>query len=28
VGKQDFAAIQLHPDTFHGEWNYAITPRS
>jgi Rhodopirellula transposase DDE domain len=28
VGKQDFAAIQLHPDTFHGEWNYSIMPRS
>ena len=27
VGKQEFAAIQLRPDTFHGEWNYAITPR-
>ena len=27
VGKQEFAAIQLHPDTFHGEWNYTITPR-
>ena len=28
VGKQEFAAIQLHPDAFHGEWNYTITPRS
>ena len=28
VGKHEFAAIQLRPDTFHGEWNYAITPRS
>jgi len=28
VGKQEFAAIQLRPDAFHGEWNYAITPRS
>jgi hypothetical protein len=28
VGKQEFAAIQLRPDPFHGEWNYAITPRS
>jgi transposase len=28
VGKQEFAAIQLRPDTFHGEWNYTITPRS
>ena len=27
VGKQEFAAIQLHPHTFHGEWNYTITPR-
>ena len=28
VGKQEFAAIQLRTDTFHGEWNYAIFPRS
>ena len=28
VGKQDFAAIDLRPDTFHGEWNYVIVPRS
>jgi Rhodopirellula transposase DDE domain len=27
VGKQEFATIQLRPDLFHGEWNYAITPR-
>ena len=27
VGKQEFAAIQLRPDTFHGEWNYTIAPR-
>jgi hypothetical protein len=27
VGKQEFTAIQLHPDTFHGEWNYTILPR-
>jgi len=27
VGKQEFAAIQLRADTFHGEWNYAILPR-
>ena len=27
VGKQEFAAIQLRTDTFHGEWNYAILPR-
>jgi transposase len=26
VGKQEFAAIQLHPDSFHGEWNYTIMP--
>ena len=26
VGKQEFAAIQLHPDSFHGEWNYTIIP--
>jgi transposase len=28
VGKQEFAAIQLHPDSFHGEWNYTIMPGS
>jgi transposase len=28
VGKQEFAAIHLHPDNFHGEWNYTITPSS
>jgi hypothetical protein len=28
VGKLEFAAIQLRPDTFHGEWNYTITPHS
>jgi Cysteine-rich CPXCG len=24
----DFSAIQIRTDTFHGEWNYAILPRS
>jgi hypothetical protein len=24
VGKEEFAAIHLRPDNFHGEWNYAI----
>ena len=28
VGKGEFTAIQLHPDTFHGEWNYTIMPHS
>ncbi len=28
VGKKEFASIQIHQDTFHGEWNYAISPRS
>jgi hypothetical protein len=28
VGKEEFIAIQLHPDTFHGDWNYTIMPRS
>ena len=28
VSKPEFAAIQLYPDTFHGEWNYTIMPRS
>jgi len=28
VGKQEFAAIKLHPAIFHGEWNYTIMPYS
>ena len=28
VSKQQFAALQLRTDTFHGEWNYTIMPRS
>jgi hypothetical protein len=28
VSKQEFVAIELRPDSFHGEWNYAIRPRS
>jgi DDE family transposase len=28
VGKQEFAAIQMRTDNFHGEWNYTILPRS
>ena len=28
VSKAEFAAIQLRPDAFHGEWNYLITPRN
>ena len=28
VSKAEFATIQLRPDTFHGEWNYFIAPRS
>lgn len=27
VGEEEFATIQLISDTFHGEWNYSITPR-
>ena len=27
VSKQEFATIQLRPDSFHGEWNYTIMPR-
>jgi hypothetical protein len=26
VGKQEFATIQLRPDSFHGEWNYTVMP--
>ena len=27
VSNQQFAAISLEPDEFHGEWNYKISPR-
>ena len=27
VGKKEFSAIQLRPESFHGEWNYTILPR-
>jgi hypothetical protein len=27
VSKEDFAAIRLCPDSFHGDWNYVIQPR-
>ena len=27
VSKKEFAAIDLQPDSFHGEWNYTILPR-
>jgi hypothetical protein len=26
VSKDDMKALNLHPDTFHGEWNYIIRP--
>jgi transposase len=28
VAHDDFAAIQLQPAKFHGDWNYAVAPRS
>jgi hypothetical protein len=28
VSDQQFAAVNLHPASFHGEWNYAILPAS
>ena len=28
VSKAEFATIRLHPDAFHGDWNYTITPRT
>ena len=27
VSDEEMATINLYPDTFHGEWNYAIRPR-
>jgi hypothetical protein len=26
VSDAEFAAVQLQPATFHGDWNYSITP--
>ena len=28
VTKDDMKGINLHPDKFHGEWNYVIRPRT
>jgi hypothetical protein len=28
VSQAEFATIRLHPDTFHGDWNYSIIPRT
>ncbi len=28
VSKTEFATIQLHPDAFHGDWNYSIKPQT
>jgi hypothetical protein len=28
VAHDDFAAIQLQPAKFHGDWNYTVAPRS
>ncbi len=28
VSQADFTAIDLRPDSFHGDWNYSIQPRS
>ena len=27
VSKADFAALNIEPSTFHGDWNYVIKPR-
>jgi Rhodopirellula transposase DDE domain len=27
ISKVAFAALNLNPDRFHGDWNYAISPR-
>jgi hypothetical protein len=26
VSKKQIAEINIHPDSFHGEWNYTIRP--
>ena len=28
VSDEEFAAVRLYPNSFHGEWNYAIRPHS
>ena len=28
VTNAELAAVNLHPDAFHPEWNYSIKPRS
>ncbi|EQD75100.1 rhodopirellula transposase [mine drainage metagenome] len=28
VSDEEFAAIRLDRDSFHGEWNYTITPNT
>jgi hypothetical protein len=28
VTDQEFAAIHIDRDSFHGEWNYVITPNT
>ncbi len=28
ISKTEMATINLHPDSFHGDWNYVIKPRS
>ena len=27
ITEAEMARVQLRPDTFHGDWNYAILPR-
>jgi len=27
VSDEDIAALNIHRDPFHGEWNYTIKPR-
>ena len=28
VSREEFNAIRIEPDSFHGEWNYVIKPRT
>ena len=28
VSDEDLATVQIKPDSFHGEWNYTISPRA
>ena len=28
ISKKDFRELKIEPDSFHGDWNYVIKPRT